>query len=98
MVVATIHPVLGRDSNQNPNSWHAHTARLSGGATSPNDFCIASIDSTPTAGIAITGNAMTIMIPADRLPVSVSAFDAAVGFTIEPDGGCGSGLAVRLVA
>ena len=84
--------------NQNPDAWHAHTARLSGGETSPNDFCIASIDSTPTAGIAITGNAMTIMIPADRLPAPVSAFDAAVGFTIEPDPGCASGLAVRLVA
>ena len=98
VVVATIHPVLGRDSNQNPDSWHAHTARLTGGASSPNDFCIASIESTPTAGIAINGSAMTIMIQAGHLPVAVSAFDAAVGFTIEPDSGCGSGLAVRLVA
>jgi len=96
--VTTIHPVLGRDSHQNPDSWHAHTATLSGGATAPNDFCVASIDATPTSGIAITGNTMTVNVQVDRLPVPASAFDAAVGFTIEPDSGCGSGLAVRVVA
>jgi len=96
--VTTIHPVLGRDSHQNPDAWHAHTATLTGGATAPNDFCIASIDATPTAGIAISGNTLTINVQADRLPVPTSAFDAAVGFTIEPDPACGSGLAVRIVA
>lgn len=98
VVVATIHPVLGRDSHQNPDAWHVHTASLTGGATEPNDFCVASIDTTPTAGIAITGNTMTLNIRTNRLPVAVSAFDAAVGFTIEPDSACGSGLAVRVVA
>ena len=98
VVVATIHPVLGRDSHQNPDSWHAHTATLGGGATSPNDLCIRSIDSTPTAGIAIQGSSMTVRIRADRLPVATSAIDAAVGFTIQADAGCASGLAVRLVA
>lgn len=96
--VATIHPVLGRDSHQNPDSWHAHTATLTGGATAPNDFCVASIDSTPTAGIQIHGNRMDVNVRADRLPVAPSAFDAAVGFTIQPDPACGSGLAVRAVS
>src|SRR5260370_28262681 len=54
--VATIHPVLGKDSLQNPAGWHAHTATLAGGATAPHDFCVASIDSTPTAGIPNEGN------------------------------------------
>jgi hypothetical protein len=94
----TIHPVLGRDSHQNPDSWHGHTATLSGGATPPNDFCVVSIDSTPTAGIQIHGSTMTVNVRADRLPVAPSAFDAAVGFTIQPDSACASGLAVRTVA
>ena len=95
--VTTIHPVLGRDSHQNPDAWHAHTATLGGGATSPNDFCVLSIDSTPTAGIAIQRNTMWVNVALDDLPVAPSAFDAAVGFTIEPDAACGSGLAVRVV-
>ena len=98
VVVATIHPVLGRDSHQNPDSWHAHTASLGAGATAPNDLCILSIDTTPTAGISIQGDTLTVRIRANRMPVAPSAIDAAVGFTIQPDGGCGSGLAVRLVA
>jgi len=28
-LVATIHPVIGRDSNQRPDSWHLHTVTLS---------------------------------------------------------------------
>jgi len=95
--VVTIHPVLGRDSNQNPDAWHAHTATLSGGATPPNDFCVLSIDSTPTAGIAIHGDSMQVNVALADLPAAPSAFDAAVGFTIEPDDACGSGLAVRVV-
>lgn len=98
VVVATVHPVLGRDSHQNPDGWHAHTATLTGGATAPNDFCVASIDSTPTAGIQIQDDTMTVNVRADELPVAASAFDAAVGFTIQPDAACASGLAVRTIA
>jgi hypothetical protein len=95
--VTTIHPVLGRDSHQNPDAWHAHTATLGGGATAPNDFCVLSIDSTPTAGIVIQGNTMRVNVALRDLPVAPSAFDAAVGFTIEGDHACASGLAVRVV-
>jgi hypothetical protein len=95
--VMTIHPVLGRDSHQNPDSWHAHTATLAGGATPPNDYCVASIDSTPTAGNRIHGDTMAVNVRSSALPVIPSAFDAAVGFTIQPDSACGSGLAVRTV-
>ena len=96
--VATIHPVIGRDSHQNPDSWHGHTATLTGGATPPNDFCVVSIDSTPTAGIQIHDDTMAIDVRAGQLPVAPSAFDAAVGFTIQPDSACASALAVRTVA
>jgi hypothetical protein len=96
-LVTTIHPVLGRDSHQNPDAWHAHTATVSGGATPPNDFCVVSIDSTPTAGIRIHGNTMAVNIQARKLPVPPEDFDAAAGFTLEQDAACASGLAVRLV-
>lgn len=97
--VATIHPVIGRDSHQNPDAWHAHTATVSGGATPPNDFCLVSIDSTPTAGIQIQGSTMKVNVQDWKLPVPPEDFDAAAGFTVEPDGACAdSGLAVRLVA
>jgi hypothetical protein len=96
-LVATIHPVLGRDSNQRPDSWHVHTVTLTGGATAPNDFCLVSVDSTPTAGIAIQGDTMTINVAASKLPVAVGALDAAVGFTVHGgDTGCGTGLGVRV--
>jgi hypothetical protein len=95
--VTTIHPVIGRDSRQNPDAWHAHTATVSGGATPPNDFCVVSIDSTPTAGIQILGDTMTVNVQDWKLPVAPEDFDAAAGFTLEPDAACASGLAVRLV-
>jgi hypothetical protein len=86
VIVATIHPVLGRDSHQNPDSWHVHTATLIPHGGSP-DFCVASIDSTPTAGISIVGNSISINVKSDTLPVPVADIDGAVGFTI--DGGYG---------
>ena len=98
VLVTTVHPVLGRDSHQSPDGWHAHTATLAGSATAPNDFCVVSIDSTPTAGIQIQDNTMTVNVRSDELPVAASAFDAAVGFTIQPDSACASGLAVQTIA
>jgi hypothetical protein len=95
--VTTIHPVIGRDSHQNPDAWHAHTVTVSGGATPPNDFCVVSIDSTPTAGIQIHGDTMRVNVHHSKLPVAPEDFDAAAGFTLEADAACASGLAVRLV-
>lgn len=97
--LTTIHPLIGRDSQQNPDGWHAHTVTLAGGATPPNDFCLVSIDSTPTAGIAIQGETMEVNVQQADLPVPPEAFDAGVGFTVEADAACAAtGLGVRLVA
>ena len=96
-VVATIHPVIGRDSNQRPDSWHMHTVQLGGGATAPNDFCLVAVTSTPTAGISIQGSTFTARISASALPVSIGDLDAAVGFTVHGgDAGCATGLGVRV--
>jgi hypothetical protein len=94
--VVTIHPVLGRDSRQNPRGWHAHTVTLSGGATAPNDFCLASINSSPTAGISIRGKTLKVNVRRSKLPVAPAAFDLATGFTVQHDSACSSGLAVRV--
>ena len=102
-LVATIHPALGRDSNQRPDGWHLHTVQLAGGATAPNDFCLVAVLSTPTAGISIHGSTMTLHLDASKLrdpgsgPIAVGDIDAAVGFTVHGgDGGCASGLGVRI--
>jgi hypothetical protein len=100
-LVATIHPVIGRDSNQRPDSWHLHTVQLGGGATAPNDFCLVSVLTTPTGGISIQGDTMTVRLNAASLPnggsVSVDDLDAAVGFTVHGgDAGCATGLGVRV--
>ena len=94
--VATIHPAIGRDSRQNPNGWHAHTVTLATGATAPNEFCLASIDSSPNAGIQVHGKTMRVNVRARVLPLAASAVDTAVGFTLQQDSACTSGLAVRI--
>jgi hypothetical protein len=96
VVGIAIHPMIGRDSHQNPRAWHAHTAQLTAGATAPNDFCLGAITSSPTAGIAIQGATVTINTRASLLPVATTAFDVATGFTVQSDAACASHLGVRL--
>jgi hypothetical protein len=94
--VLTIHPVIGRDSHQRPDGWHAHTVTLAGGATAPNDLCLARIDSSLTAGISIKGSTIGANVRTSVLPMSVTSIDTAVGFTVQADSACASGLAVRI--
>ena len=94
--VLTIHPVIGRDSHQRPDGWHAHTVALTGGATAPNDFCLAGIQSSPTAGIVIDGATILANVRSSVLPVPASAIDTAVGFTVQADTACASRLGVRV--
>jgi hypothetical protein len=94
--VVTIHPVIGRDSHQNPSGWHAHVVGLAGGATAPNDFCLAGIEASPTAGITIQGSTVRVEVRRSVLPVAPSAFDTAAGFTVQADAACASKLGVRL--
>lgn len=100
-LVATIHPAIGRDSKQLKDGWHLHTVQLAGGATSPNDFCLVAVLTTPTAGIRIQDDTMTLDLATSKLPlagdVSVDDLDAAVGFTVHGgDAGCATGLGVRV--
>jgi len=102
-VVATIHPMLGRDSHQRKDGWHLHTVQLGGGATAPNDFCLVAVLTTPTAGIQLHGSTIIVNLRAAELPmaggtaIAATDFDAAVGFTVHPgDAGCATGLGVRV--
>jgi hypothetical protein len=100
-LVATIHPAIGRDSKQLKDGWHVHTVQLAGGATAPNDFCLVAVLTTPTAGIRIQDDTMTIDLAAAKLPldgdVAIDDLDAAAGFTVHGgDTGCDTGLGVRV--
>jgi hypothetical protein len=95
-LVATIHPVAGRDSNQRPDGWHLHTVTLTTG-TDASDFCVVSIDSTPTAGISIQGSSLSINVDRSSMPIAASAIDVATGFYVQDDLACGSDLGVVLL-
>ena len=104
-LVATIHPVIGRDSHQRPDSWHLHTVTLSlvdpDGDDDPvptDDACVVSIDSTPTAGINVQGDSLSVNLDRSSMPAGVGPedIDLATGFTVHPNGACGSGLGVRI--
>lgn len=57
-----------------------------------------SIDSTPTAGISISGSSMKVNVDADKLPFAPEDVDAAVGFVINGSGECTTtGLGVDVV-
>jgi len=96
-LVAVIHPSFV-DSRQQPSGWHVHTVTLGGGATSPNDFCVASVDSAPTAGIDVSGNTLTLNIRQSNLPSGETpgTLSTVVSFTLQSDAGCASGLAVQI--
>ena len=102
-VVATIHPMLGRDSHQRPDAWHVHTVQLTGGATAPNDFCLVAVSSTPNAGIQIQGSTLSLILSrwempiVDEAPLTADDIDGSVGFTVHTgDTGCVTGLGVRV--
>jgi hypothetical protein len=80
-VVATIHPVAGRDSTQNSDNWHSYTAQLSATADCSVGLQVVGLNS-PTAGVAITGNTITVTMSGNSASVSPSTFDAATGFTL----------------
>lgn len=95
-IVSVIHPVIGRDSHQNPDGWHTHPVQLSGG-TGASDFCIVSIGGSQ-AGIRIVGDAMNLSVPAQWVPVASTAFDVVVSFVVQVDEACaGSGLGVAIL-
>ena len=101
-LVATIHPVIGRDSHQRPDSWHLHTVTLSlvdpDGADTADDACLVSVDTTPTAGINIQGSLFAANLDRSSMPPGVGPdeIDLATGFTVHGNAECTSGFGVRI--
>lgn len=95
-IVSVIHPVIGRDSHQNPDGWHTHPVQLAGG-TGASDFCIVSIGGSQ-GGIRIAGDTMRLSMPAHFVPVAGAALDVVASFIVQVDAGCaGSGLGVAIL-
>ena len=99
-IVSVIHPVIGRDSRQNPDGWHTHPVQLTGG-TKPagaSDFCVVSIG-TSQGGIAIRDDVMRVQMADGWAAVSADALDVAASFIVQGDDGCAAtGLGVVILA
>lgn len=95
IVAATIHPQAGKDSTQNPNNWHPHTATLA-----PDAACsgVGTLDlrvmtlASPKAGLAISGNTVTVTMNSGATSVTPDNFDFAASFELVQ--GTGSALCV----
>ena len=96
VVLATIHPEIGRDSNQNPDAWHPHQGVLDQQGQD-SDFCVLSLG-TAQGGIKIKGDTLSLNIASEQAGVSVDDLDVAVGFKVVEDLDCTSTLGVNLTA
>jgi len=98
VVLATIHPNAGRDSNQNPDAWHPHPAVL-GAGTADSNFCVLSLG-TAQGGIKIKGDTLSLNIETSQTSVTLAGLDGAVAFRADVDAGCttGPGLGVVITA
>ena len=96
-LVAVIHPVIGRDSRQNPDAWHTHPVQLTTG-TGSSSFCIVSIG-VSEGGIAINGDVMRVRITEQAAGVSADAINVVAAFSVQGDAGCtGTGLGVLVLS
>ncbi len=94
-LVAVIHPVIGRDSHQNPDGWHTHPVQLTAGAAF--DFCIESIGGSQ-GGLSLQGDELTVRIAERWAGVSAAALDVAAAFIVRQDAGCAAtGLGVEVL-
>ena len=96
VVLATIHPTIGRDSHQNPDKWHTHPGLLGAGDDEDVDFCILSLG-TSQGGLSIKGDTLRLNIETSQTSVTLAGLDGAVGFIVVGDDDCtASGLGVVL--
>jgi hypothetical protein len=92
-LVAVIHPVIGRDSRQNPDGWHTHPVQLTGG-TAASNFCVVSIGGSQ-GGIAIHDDVLGTNLSLHWGGLDASALDVAAAFIVQADAGCtATGLGV----
>jgi hypothetical protein len=94
----TVYPSSSNNPYRSSNTWQAHIMTLTGGQTYPHDYCIASGDQNPLPNvqISIIGNTMSAQVFRDQLPFAPQSFNTAVGFTLQQDYRCHSGLAMQI--
>jgi len=95
VILATIHPTIGPDSNQNPNAWHIHPGLL--GESLNSDFCVLALG-TAQGGLSIKGDTLRLNVETSQAGVTLADLDGAVGFTVVEDVSCGSTLGVVVTA
>src|SRR4030095_8558574 len=76
-IVAVIHPLIGRDSQQNPDGWHTHPVQLAAGAAF--NFCVVSIGGSQ-AGLSIQDNELSGRV--NDAAFNLSAGDLDVGAAV----------------
>ena len=83
-----------RDSDQNPDGWHAHNVQLVAGESTGSDACITKL-SDANVGLTLGTNQIEVKVRNSELTGTLSG--AAVAFTIVSDPGCTeSGLGVNI--
>jgi len=96
-VFAGTHQNPARDSNQNPDGWHAHNVVL-GAGTVDSTFCVTDLSDAPTVGLKINGDNVTVKV---RTSATDGTFNGgAAAFHIQPDAGCttiGSSIPLGIV-
>ena len=96
VILATIHPTIGRDSHQNPDAWHIHPGLL-GQEGQSSTFCVTSLG-TAQGGLKIKGNTLSLNVETSQTTTTLAALEGAVGFTVVEDLVCTSGLGVVITA
>jgi len=86
VILATIHPQIPHDSNQNPDAWHIHPG-LVGAGTINSTFCVLSLG-TAQGGLSIKGDTMRLNVETSQAGVTLAELDVAVGFKVFADAGC----------
>ena len=87
VVLATIHPEIGRDSHQNPDAWHTHPGLLGAGDDEDVNFCVLSLG-TSQGGLSIKGDTLRLNIETSQTSVTLAGLDGAVGFIVVEDDDC----------
>lgn len=81
------------------SGWRVYTLEFSGGQSFPHDFCVSAIQPiAPTVQIGVIGNQVVAQLQRMSLFIQPAAFDAAIGFSLQIDIHCSTGLGLQISA
>ncbi len=84
-IITGVHPLLGRDSNQNPDSLHTHVieARVAPNPNLTAEYCLVFLElGDIQSGIPVTGNTIRVHTSLDQTGIDPYSLDTAVSYTI----------------